>query len=54
MPELFSRIRYGRIFRENAAGAAGWFEKTTIAGEQQLKEQRQKERDEQLAKVRGR
>lgn len=53
MPEVFSRIRYGRIFRENASGVAGWFEKTTIAGEQQLKEQRQKERDEQLAKVRG-
>lgn len=53
MPDLFSRIRYGRIFRStDGTGALDWFEKSTLAGEQQYREQQQKEREERLARQR--
>jgi ABC-2 type transport system permease protein len=52
MPDLFTRIRYGRVFRETAGrGLVDWFERVTILGEQRLKEQRQKERDARIAKA---
>jgi ABC-2 type transport system permease protein len=45
MPDVFSRIRYGRIFRETeGSGILDLIERTTLKGEQRLAEQRQKQR----------
>lgn len=51
LPDLFSRIRYGQVFRDSAtAGALDWFESTTLKGEQELKARQQKERADRAAK----
>lgn len=56
LPDLFSRIRYGQVFRAGKprtgwAGALDWFESSTLKGEQQAKELKQKQREAQRAKV---
>lgn len=48
MPDVFSRIRYGKVFRDQTAGVLGWVESSTLAGEQQLQAQRQKEREARI------
>ena len=53
MPDVFSRIRYGRIFRDGPSrGAIDWFEASTLKGEQQYREALQKQREERLARER--
>jgi ABC-2 type transport system permease protein len=50
MPDVFSRIRYGRIFRETeGTGFLDLIERTTLKGEQRLAEQRMKQRGQQRA-----
>jgi ABC-2 type transport system permease protein len=49
MPDVFSRIRYGRIFRDGSSGVLDWMEKTTLSGEQQMHAYKQKQRDERIA-----
>ncbi|WP_460945734.1 hypothetical protein [Okibacterium endophyticum] len=52
MSDVFSRIRYGTIFREGESnGILDWIARTTLKGEQQLVAARQKERNEKLAKA---
>jgi ABC-2 type transport system permease protein len=57
LPDLFSRIRYGRVFRADDtrragwAGALDWFESSTLLGEQKAKELKQKQREAQRAKA---
>ena len=58
LPDLFSRIRYGQVFRtgEVRSGLGGMldrFESSTLKGEQQAKELKQKQRDEQRAKAKA-
>jgi ABC-2 type transport system permease protein len=49
MPDVFSRIRYGRIFRETeGSGILDLIERTTLKGEQRLAEQRQKQRGQRV------
>ncbi len=48
MPDVYTRIRYGQVFRSEVSGVLGWFESTTLAGEQKLKAQRQKAREERI------
>jgi ABC-2 type transport system permease protein len=51
LPDLFSRIRYGQVFREpSTAGTLDWLESTTLKGEQEAKARRQKERADRIAK----
>jgi ABC-2 type transport system permease protein len=51
LPDLFSRIRYGQVFRDSApAGALDWLESTTLKGEQEAKARQQKERAERVAR----
>jgi ABC-2 type transport system permease protein len=51
LPDLFSRIRYGQVFRETStAGALDWFESATLKGEQEAKARKQKERAERVAR----
>jgi ABC-2 type transport system permease protein len=55
MVDVFSRIRYGRVFRENPdAGVLGWIAQSTLKGEQNFQAAKQKERDQKLAKMAGR
>jgi ABC-2 type transport system permease protein len=55
MVDVFSRIRYGRVFREEAdAGVLGWIAQSTLKGEQSFQAAKQRERDQKLAKVAGR
>lgn len=53
LPELYSRIRYGRIFLGTAAGMLGWLEASTLKAEQQAARAKQKEREDRLARTRG-
>ncbi|WP_154793522.1 hypothetical protein [Occultella kanbiaonis] len=48
MVDVFSRIRYGRIFRDSGTGVLDWLETHTLAGEVQLQKQKQDERDRKL------
>ena len=49
MPDVYSRIRYGRIFRAgDQRGILAWIERTTLRGEQRMQEQRQKAREERV------
>jgi ABC-2 type transport system permease protein len=49
MPDVFSRIRYGRIFRDTeGSGILDLIERTTLKGEQRLAEQRQKQRGQRV------
>lgn len=49
MPDVYSRIRYGQVFRSGSDGVLGWVEKTTLSGEQQMQAHRRKERREKVA-----
>lgn len=49
MVDVFSRIRYGRVFRESSRGLLDSLAATTLKGEIQYAEQKQKERDKRLA-----
>lgn len=51
LPDVFSRIRYTRIFRQahDDRGILDWIERFTLKGEQDAKERQQKERDTALA-----
>jgi ABC-2 type transport system permease protein len=49
MPDVFSRIRYGQVFRDGSDGVLDWVEKTTLSGEQQMLARRQKERQAKVA-----
>lgn len=49
MPDVYSRIRYGRVFREQADGVLDWLAKSTLKGEQQMVARRQKERQDKIA-----
>ncbi len=48
MPDVYSRIRYARIFREKSEGILGSIENATLLGEQKLAEQKKKEREERI------
>jgi ABC-2 type transport system permease protein len=43
MPDVFSRIRYGQVFRDKEDTVLGWVESTTLQGEQKLVAQRKNE-----------
>lgn len=49
LPDVFSRIRYGQVFRERPEGLLGWVETTTLRGEQEMAAQRLKQRREKVA-----
>jgi ABC-2 type transport system permease protein len=49
MPDVYSRIRYGQVFRSGSDGVLGWVEKTTLSGEQQMQARRREERREKVA-----
>jgi len=49
MPDVFTRIRYGRVFREGSRGLLGWMERTTLKGEEVMVARRQKERQDKIA-----
>lgn len=52
MPDVFSRIRYGQVFRDaQDAGLLSWVESTTLKGEQDLVNQKQKQREARLARA---
>ncbi len=51
LPDVFSRIRYGRVFHEEDAGVLGWIASTTLKGEQEMRAAKQKARDDKLAKA---
>ncbi|KQR17389.1 hypothetical protein [Cellulomonas sp. Leaf334] len=51
MPDVFSRIRYGQVFREADDGLLSWVESTTLKGEQDLANQKQKQREARLARA---
>jgi ABC-2 type transport system permease protein len=48
MPDVFSRIRYGQVFRDTEDSVLGWIESTTLQGEQKLVAQRKKERQDRI------
>ena len=52
MPDVFSRIRYGQVFRDHASGVLDSIAKVTLKGEQQYAEQKQAERTKRLEKAR--
>lgn len=53
MVDVFSRIRYGQVFRAtDAGGPLTWVEQATLQGEQQMQAQKQKAREERLARAR--
>jgi ABC-2 type transport system permease protein len=52
MPDVYSRIRYGQVFRAEATGVLGWIERTTLKSEQQMQANRQKERQDKIASAR--
>ena len=54
MVDVFSRIRYGRIFRESGSGVLDWIESSTLKGEQEMQAAKQKERDRKIEKVSAR
>ena len=49
MPDVYSRIRYGRVFREQSDGVLDWLAKSTLKGEQEMVARRQKERQDKIA-----
>lgn len=49
MPDVYSRIRYGQVFRSGSEGVLGWVEQATLSGEQQMVARRRKERREKVA-----
>lgn len=49
MPDVFSRIRYGQVFRSGSEGVLGWVEQATLSGEQQMLAHRRKARQEKVA-----
>lgn len=54
MPDVYSRIRYGRVFHGESSGVLDWVEKTTLSSEQKMLADRQKERQDKIAaKSRG-
>lgn len=53
--DVFSRIRYGRVFHpERDEGLLGWIAGTTLKGENKLQAAKQKERDQKLARAASR
>ena len=54
MVDVFSRIRYGRVFKKADAGVLGWIARSTLKGEEKLSAAKQKERDQKLARTAGR
>ncbi|MFC0678528.1 hypothetical protein ACFFGH_11830 [Lysobacter korlensis] len=49
MPDVFTRIRYGQVFRERGGGVLGWIEGATLAGEQKAQAYKQKQRQAKIA-----
>lgn len=49
LPDVYSRIRYGQVFRSGPDGVLGWVEQATLSGEQQMQASRRKERREKVA-----
>lgn len=49
MPDVYSRIRYGQVFRSGSGGVLDRVEKITLSGEQQMLARRRKERQEKVA-----
>lgn len=50
MADVFTRIRYGQVFREQRGdGVLGWIERTTLEGEQKMHARKRKERADRLA-----
>lgn len=52
MVDVFSRIRYGRIFRDKASGLLDQIAASTLKGEQVALEAKQKEREKRLERAR--
>jgi ABC-2 type transport system permease protein len=53
MPDVYTRVRYGRVFRPASPGILGWMEKTTLRGEEVMIARRQKERQDKMAATHG-
>jgi ABC-2 type transport system permease protein len=52
MVDVFSRVRYGRVFRDGAdPGLLGWIAESTLRGEQKLQAARRKEREQKLTRA---
>ncbi|MBO3103930.1 hypothetical protein [Cellulomonas fengjieae] len=52
MPDVFSRIRYGQVFRAaDESGVLAWVESATLKGEQELASQKRKQREARLARA---
>jgi ABC-2 type transport system permease protein len=49
MPDVYTRIRYGQVFRGHRTGVLDWLATTTLKGEQQMLARRQKERQDTIA-----
>jgi ABC-2 type transport system permease protein len=52
MVDVFSRIRYGRIFRDKGSGLLDQIAASTLKGEQVALEAKQKEREKRLERAR--
>jgi len=53
MVDVFSRIRYGRVFRDKGSGLLDQLAATTLKGEQEALAYKQKERDKKLERSRA-
>lgn len=53
MVDVFTRIRYARVFRETSGGVLDSIARMTLKGELQAAEYKQQERDKKLAKAQG-
>lgn len=54
MTDVFTRIRYGQVFREGRdGGVLDWIERTTLKGEQDMHARKRKERADRLAALRS-
>lgn len=50
MPDVFTRIRYGKVFRaEASSGVLDWVAALTLRGEQEMVAKKQKERQDKIA-----
>jgi ABC-2 type transport system permease protein len=51
MDDVFCRIRYGRVFREERGqGVLGWIAQSTLDGEQKMQANKQKQREQKLVR----
>ena len=52
MPDVFTRIRYGQVFHQaDDTGVLAWVETATLKGEQEMQNQKRKQREARLARA---